>query len=98
MELSRRRFIKMASGLLVAPAIVKAENIMRVKPVVVPEDGLYEIWYDIQAEMNRDLAEHTRQVRNELMENMIPVEMMFKHLPMTPAPGSTVTFKRTLPY
>lgn len=43
--MDRRRFMKLASGLLVAPAVVTAENIMRVKPVVTPEDIPH--WYTL---------------------------------------------------
>lgn len=46
--MNRRGFVTSAAGLLVAPWVVRAENIMRVKPLVTivrwnPEDGVFTI-------------------------------------------------------
>lgn len=35
--MNRRSWLKTAAGLLVAPAVVRAESLMRVRPVVPPE-------------------------------------------------------------
>ena len=34
--MNRRNWLKTAAGILVAPAIVRAESIMRVRPIIVP--------------------------------------------------------------
>lgn len=42
--LPRRRFLKVLTGIIAAPAVVKADSLMR---IVVPEPSWFHISYDI---------------------------------------------------